>query len=85
LEFGKPTEAGAMKCVICKHGETKPGKVSVTLQREESTIITKGVPADVCEKCGEYFLSESVREKIYARVEEVVKKGAEVEILRFTA
>ena len=32
-----------MQCVICKHGLTHPGKVTVTLQRGESLIIFKQV------------------------------------------
>jgi YgiT-type zinc finger domain-containing protein len=74
-----------MKCVICKHGETRPGETTVTLQRGESTIIFKGVPAEVCENCGEYYLSESVTEKLFARAEQAVRNGAEVEILRYAA
>ncbi len=27
-----------MKCVICKHGETKPGLVTVTLERDECIV-----------------------------------------------
>ena len=74
-----------MKCVICKQGETVPGKVTVTLQRGEATVIIKEVPADVCENCGEYFLSEKVTQKLMERADEAAKKGAEVEILRFAA
>jgi len=74
-----------MKCVICKQGKTVPGKVTVTLQRGETTVITKDVPADVCENCGEYFLSREVTQKLMERADEAVKKGAEVEILQFAA
>ena len=74
-----------MKCVICKHGETHPGNVTVTLQREGSTIVFKGVPAEVCENCGEYYLSETITEKLLKEAEKAVKSGAEVEILRFVA
>ena len=74
-----------MKCVICRQGETRAGDVTVTLPRGESTIIFKGVPAEVCENCGEYYLSESVTEELMARAEEAVKSGAEVEILRYAA
>jgi len=70
-----------MKCVICKQGETRAGTTTVTLQREESTIIIKDVPAEICENCGEYYLSESVTKKVMDRAEESIKKGAEVEIL----
>lgn len=74
-----------MKCVICRQGETIPGAVTVSLQRGESTIIFKGVPAEVCENCGEYYLSQAITDNLLARAEEAVKSGAEVEILRFAA
>lgn len=38
-----------MKCVICKHGETRPGKTTVTLERGGATIVVKGVPAWICD------------------------------------
>ena len=74
-----------MKCVICKHGETQPGEVTVTLQREQSTVILKQVPAEVCENCGEYFLSDVIAGQVMARAEIAVENGAEVEILRFVS
>jgi YgiT-type zinc finger domain-containing protein len=74
-----------MKCVVCKNGETHPGEVTVTLQREGTTVILKNVPADVCENCGEYYLSESIAAQVTARAEAAVESGAEVEILRFAA
>jgi len=74
-----------VKCVICRQGETSPGLVTVPLQRGETTVIFKEVPADVCENCGEYYLSQVVTEKLLARAEAAVKNGAEVEILRYAA
>ena len=74
-----------MKCVICKHGETAPGFVTVSLQRKETTVIFKNVPAEVCNNCGEYFLDEKVTERLTIQAENAVKDGAEVEILRFVA
>ena len=74
-----------MKCVLCKHGDTSAGQVTVTLQRGDSTIIIKGVPAEVCVNCGEYYLSESVTREVMKLAEEAVRKGVEVEILRFAA
>jgi YgiT-type zinc finger domain-containing protein len=74
-----------MTCVLCKHGETRPGEVTVTLQRGETTVILKGVPADVCENCGEYYLSDEVAGQVLGRAEAAVNSGAEVEILRYAA
>ena len=74
-----------MSCVICRNGTTRRGSVTVTLQRGETTVILKQVPADVCDNCGEYYLSSEVAAQVLARAESAVKSGAEVEILRFAA
>lgn len=74
-----------MDCVLCKHGETHPGKTTVALQRGETTVIIKDVPADICENCGEYYLTDDITERVLAMAEEAVKRNAEVEILRFAA
>ncbi len=74
-----------MKCTICRHGETKAGTVTVTLQRGETIVVVKDVPADICENCGEYYLSESVTKRSLAMAEDAASRGAEVEIIRFAA
>ena len=74
-----------MECVICKHGKTQPGFVTVTLERDNCLVILRQVPADICENCGEYFLSESVTEEVLNKAEDAVNKGAEVEIIRYAA
>lgn len=74
-----------MDCMICKHGETHPGHVTVTLQRGESTIIFKNVPAEVCENCGEYYLNDEITGQLTERAKEASQHGAEVEIVRFAA
>ena len=74
-----------MQCVICRQAETHPGQVTVTLQRGDSTIIFKLVPAEVCDNCGEFYLSEAVTEQLLARAAKAVANGAEVEILRCAA
>ncbi len=72
-----------MKCLICKQGETHPGHTVVTLQRENRTLVFKGVPAEICENCGEYYLSEEIARLLYQQAEEAVRQGAEVEIGQF--
>ena len=74
-----------MDCGICKTGQIKPGETTVMLERGETTVIVKGVPADVCDSCGEYYLSEVVAQRVYDSAEEAVRRGAEVEILRYAA
>ena len=74
-----------MKCVICKLGEPHFGLTTVTLQREESTIIIKDVPAQICDNCGEYYLSDVISQQVMEHAESAVKHNSEVEILRFAA
>jgi YgiT-type zinc finger domain-containing protein len=74
-----------MRCVICRHGETRPGTADVTLQRNTSVIVVWAVPADICENCQEYFLSDEVSERVLSQAESAVQRGAEVEIVRYAA
>ena len=74
-----------MSCAICRNGRTHNGYVTVTVQRGETTVILKLVPADMCDNCGEYYLSSEVSAQVLERAESAVKSGAEVEILRFAA
>ena len=74
-----------MKCVMCKGGELAPGKTTVKVQREETLVIIKDVPADVCRDCGEAYLDRFVASRIEKQVEEAVARHTEIEILRYAA
>ncbi len=71
-----------MKCTLCKNGETDSGKVTVTLNRDNSIIVVKEVPAEICNNCGDYFLSSEVTKSVLSIAEDAVKKGIEVEVLK---
>ena len=74
-----------MKCVLCKTGVMQPGVATVTLERNQTVVVIKGVPAEVCQNCGEYYLSQAVSETIYRQAEDAVSRNAEVEVLRYAA
>ena len=74
-----------MKCAICRQGETAPGKTTVTLERGETVIVIRDVPAEVCGSCGEYYLDAGITEKVLASADDAVKRGAVVEIVKFAA
>ena len=74
-----------MKCVLCKSGETRPGTVTVTLERGKTVVVVRDVPAAVCGNCGEYYLDNDVAQRVYERAKEAVARDAEVEILRYAA
>lgn len=71
-----------MECVICKNGNTKKGKVTVTLEKNGSIIAIKEVPADVCQNCGEYFLDAEMTKEVLRRADLAVKNGVEIEVIK---
>lgn len=74
-----------MQCRICKTGLFEPGFTTVILERDNAVVVIKDVPAQVCDNCGEYYLSEDVSTCIYALAEESVKRKVEAEVLRYAA
>ena len=74
-----------MNCPLCRNGVTKPGHTTVTLERGNTTVVLKDVPAEVCENCGEYYLSDTVTERVLAQGEKAVAAGVEVEVARYAA
>ncbi len=50
-----------MKCVICKRGEVKPGKVEAEIKVGKDHLLVP-VEAEVCAECGEaYYSQETMR------------------------
>lgn len=74
-----------MKCVICKHGETKPGTTTITLERDSLTLVVKAVPAQVCSNCGEAYVDESVTRSLLETAEAEAREGAQVEVREYKA
>ncbi len=74
-----------MKCVIFRNGETRPGEAAVTLERDGSILIVKGVPARVCENCGEEYIEEADTARLLASAEEAARAGVEVTVRDYVA
>lgn len=74
-----------MRCAFCKHGETSPGEVTLALARGETTVVLKGVPAEICENCGEHYLSADIARRTLERADAAPRSGIEVEVGRFAA
>jgi len=72
-----------MKCMICKHGETKEGTTTVTLEKGGSTIVFKEVPAHICDNCGEKYIDESVTKALLSKAREIIKNGVEIDIRKY--
>ena len=85
MALGVSQEAGAVKCVVCKHGETRPGTTTVTLTRDGTTLVVKGVPACVCSNCGEEYVDETTTAHLLEVAEQAARSGVEVEVRDYVA
>ena len=70
-----------MKCVICKNGTIKKGKVTVTLERKGTIILLREVPAQVCDNCEHYFLDEETSKFVLDKANKAYTEGAELEVI----
>ena len=73
-----------MKCTICKHGETKPGVATITLERGHTTIVIRDTPAEICQNCGETYHAQSVTETVLRQAEAAAHAGVEFDVRRYT-
>ena len=55
-----------MNCIVCHHGQTRPGTTTVTFHRDGQTVVVNEVPAEVCENCGEAYVAEDVTVQVLA-------------------
>lgn len=44
-----------MKCAICRNGETEKGFSTIVLEKNNTTLVFKRVPSEICVNCGEKY------------------------------
>ncbi|HIC94142.1 MAG TPA: type II toxin-antitoxin system MqsA family antitoxin [Anaerolineae bacterium] len=59
----------ADRCDLCG-GELRPGKTTLEIWRGEELIVIRDVPADVCQQCGEAYISAAVSKRLDRFLEE---------------
>lgn len=74
-----------MKCVVCKHGQTEPGHVTISIERAGSVVVIRSVPAAICMNCGEEYLTADVVRALEIVVEQAQGAGLEVAVRHFQA
>jgi YgiT-type zinc finger domain-containing protein len=85
MGIGFQKEKGNMKCVVCKKGQTKVGKATVTLDKVGATLVFKGVPARVCTNCGEEYVDGKIVARLLKSAAAAARSGIQVEIRQFSA
>jgi YgiT-type zinc finger domain-containing protein len=62
-------------CFHCPEGEYEPGTTTRTLEDGDTVLVVKGIPALVCDKCGDAAFSEKVSERLEAFITEAAAAG----------
>ena len=57
----------------------------MTLNRDQLTLVVKGVPAQVCGNCGEEFIEEEVTSQLLKVAEEAARTGVQVDVREYVA
>ncbi len=74
-----------MTCAICRIGDTHPGRTTVTLERDQTTLVVRSVPAAVCGNCGEEYVDEQTSIGLLDLVDQVARAGIQIEIREYVA
>ena len=72
-----------MNCILCKSNLIK-GNVNHIVDIDGHIVIIKGVPANVCKQCGEYFIENDVALKLEKIIEEAKKNNAEIFVINYS-
>ena len=74
-----------MTCALCRHGELHPGIANDTLSYEGTTLVVQGVPALICDRCGETYFDEDVTHRLLDLAREAATAGVVVDVRRYVA
>jgi YgiT-type zinc finger domain-containing protein len=67
-----------MNCVLCRTGETKPGKTTETYEIDGTVVVVRSIPAQVCQQCGETYTDEATTRQLQRIVDKARHAGVVV-------
>ena len=70
-------------CRQCPEGTYEKGAVTEILERDETVVVVKGVPAHVCDVCGNSLLAAEEVDRLQALLERAEAEGVELESRRY--
>ena len=74
-----------MTCVVCKHGETRPGTTRIAVERGPTVLVVRGVPAQVCDNCGEAYVNADAVDRLQHMLAVAAEDGVQVEVRDYIA
>ena len=74
-----------MQCAVCKTGTFVEETTTLTFEKDGAVVVLRGVPARVCDQCGEVFVDEGNARKALDLARHELAKGIQVKVMRFAA
>jgi len=71
------------QCTICRTGQLERGTTTITLERGDTTLVIKAVPALVCDTCGEGYTDGPTTDRVLEIGEQAAAQGVQVDVRRF--
>ncbi|MHB8295018.1 MAG: type II toxin-antitoxin system MqsA family antitoxin [Acidimicrobiales bacterium] len=72
-----------MKCILCRSGHTQPGTEDKALTFKGTTLVIQGVPAEVCDTCGERYFDAKVVRQLVVPARDAALAGVIVDVRRY--
>ncbi len=73
-----------MICVVCHHGQTRPGTTTIAFHRQGRTVVVTEVPAEVCENCQEPYVGEAASARVLEIAGEARQALSQILVRDFT-
>jgi YgiT-type zinc finger domain-containing protein len=74
-----------VNCVLCRNGTLVQGTADKVLSRAGVTLVVQGVPAEICDNCGERYFDEEVTRRLFELARDAVAAGVVVDVRRYVA
>lgn len=74
-----------MSCPLCRSGELGVGVADKVLTLAETTLVVRGVPALVCDVCGERYFDGEITQQLLELVRSIQRAGVLVDVRRYVA
>lgn len=72
-------------CPLCPQGELQPGTSDETMSHGDTTIVVKGVPAQVYDLCGQPYFDAETTQRLLDIAWEASQSGILVDVRRYLA
>lgn len=71
--------------MICRIGQLEPGTTTVTLERGDTTLVIKEVPALGCDTCGEGYTDGPTTDRVLEIGEQAAVQGVQGDVRRYVS